>query len=413
MAMRLCKPCYQPHEICLTNLKTWYCAVVPDSTSFTWKPCDCGSNPRVNHNSEIIYYDDAEDPRRLPFDPNLDYRRHTDGAFYDHRVQNLYRNLQIANQLHNCCFTCFKYSYRKGKDCPCRFGYPRSEEELRVIFDKAFHGSPDSFRKGMESGYMSTKIDPSGRKRKIAVPPFNNAHLNSHARDPLLFIAQGVNMDIKFIQDEAGTVEYIGGYISKVERPDFDKVGNIYIKKIAGISRKGLNPSDQQKLNAIGAALLESQIVGATQMCFFLIGLPFILYSRTVEVINSLPKKDLNVRVHGSKAREFIPGEMSALNTGMYSHIGKRKAYEDFLEYNSKMFLDENGNPKECNVTFYALRTAYSTNLLPEKLEKSMPEMEAPLSIEKSTGFINSSEKSFRIGMTLFRKRRICLLFRK
>jgi hypothetical protein len=61
----------------------------------------------------------------------------------------------------------------------------------------------------------ASAMDGRGRKRFVVEPPFNNAHLNNHAFSPLLFIAQRANMDIKFLQDKPGIVEYVGDYASK------------------------------------------------------------------------------------------------------------------------------------------------------------------------------------------------------
>jgi hypothetical protein len=99
----LCQPCVaEHHKSCLTNRNRWKCSVVQDPTDFQWQPCDCRTGV-VAHAQSFTYFADAEDPRRLPFDPSLDYHRDAAG-FRDPRVQNLYRNLQIANQMHKCCF---------------------------------------------------------------------------------------------------------------------------------------------------------------------------------------------------------------------------------------------------------------------------------------------------------------------
>lgn len=44
------------------------------------------------------------------------------GILSDVNVQSQYRGLQIANQLHNCCHTCYKYCNGKAKTC--RFDFP-------------------------------------------------------------------------------------------------------------------------------------------------------------------------------------------------------------------------------------------------------------------------------------------------
>jgi len=395
--MLYCQPC-APHRICLSNLKQWNCKEVDSSSDFDWRPCDCGSS-NVGHGSQLSYFSDAEDPRRLPFDPSFNYTRGKDGLFRDPRVQNLYRNLQIANQMHRCCFTCWKYCFRTKR---CRFGYPRCLCLLRALFAKegsGFSDLSDPTKQAMAEGYMRIKIDGNSRKRNVVEPAFNNAHLNNHAFSPLLFIAQRANMDIKYMEDNSGTVEYIGSYISKTEQPDFKKIGNIYIKKIAGISRLGKTATDLNKLNAVGNALIESQVVGAPQMCFLLLGLPFVMFSRSVEVVNPLPQEDIRRKIIGSDARSFAAPEQSAVNNGATSHFGKRKAYSTLILYYMEKQWD-------CKLTYYALRTQYTSAMIPKKPPKSLRELDHPLAINETTGFISEAEVSFKVGEYMFTKRR-------
>jgi hypothetical protein len=194
-----------------------------------------------------------------------------------------------------------------------------------------FSDLSDPTKQAMAEGYMRIRIDGNSRKRNVVEPAFNNAHLNNHAFSPLLFIAQRANMDIKYMEDNSGTVEYIGSYISKTEQPDFKKVGNIYIKKISGITRLGKTATDLNKLNAVGNALIDSQVVGAPQMCFLLLGLPFVIFSRQVEVVNPLPQEEIRRKIIGSDARSFAAPEQSAINIGATSHFGKRKAYSALI----------------------------------------------------------------------------------
>ena len=414
--LRVCQPCNhqtKQHEICMTNLKTWICSKATDETAFDWMPCNCGaSDVTVAHGSKQEFFSDSEDPRRLPFDESLDYTRDTRG-FQDSRVQNLYRNLQIANQMHKCCFTCFKYCF---KNYICRFGYPRSLAALKKIFEESFKEFADPVKQGMDAGYMVHKTDANGRKRSLVHSAFNNAHLNSHAYSPLLMIAQHANMDVKFMADRSGTVEYIGSYISKTEEPDFVKIGNIFVKRIAGISRSGKSLTDLQKLNAVGNALIDAQVVGAPQMCFLLIGLPFVKFSRPVEVINPLHRSNIRIKVLNSVERQFVSTEVSALSAGLSSHLGKRQAYSEFLLYNKKRF----GNYG--NVTYYAMRTMYTTKLKPVTTEglskqqqqkqsekqskRRITELAQQVQVDEDTGFINLSAKSFTIGKFQFTRRR-------
>ena len=58
------------------------------------------------------YFQDNNDPRRDSFNPDLDYSR--SDIFSSSETQSIYRRLQLANQIHQCCFTCFKYADKNG-----------------------------------------------------------------------------------------------------------------------------------------------------------------------------------------------------------------------------------------------------------------------------------------------------------
>ena len=80
-----------------------------------------------NWNPQKDYFTDKCHPCRTPFNSTWHYERTTTGDFIDINVQNQYRNLQIANQFHDCCGTCFKYCYSQEK--VCRFGFPKPKDE--------------------------------------------------------------------------------------------------------------------------------------------------------------------------------------------------------------------------------------------------------------------------------------------
>jgi hypothetical protein len=56
-------------------------------------------------------------------------------------------------------------------------------------------------------------------------------------------------------------------------------------------------------------------------------------------------------------------------------------------------------------VTYYALRTQYTTSLIPKKPPKALRELDHPLAINE-TGFISESEVSFKAGEYMFTKRK-------
>jgi hypothetical protein len=105
-------------------------------------------------------FDDINDPRRNRFDPSLNYNRDPISLeFLDILVKTLYRKQQLCNQMHECCFSCWKYD----RICKiCRFNYPYCIECC-------------------DNKTTTIKVDKDKRNRKRvrALPPRNNAHINN------------------------------------------------------------------------------------------------------------------------------------------------------------------------------------------------------------------------------------------
>jgi len=388
MEMELCQPCYnatEPSEVCLTPFKTWKCDRFPTGQEFEWRPCDCGLG-REPHGSSKQAFTDDEDPRRLPFNGDLDYT-YRNGVFADSRVQNLCRNLQLANQVHYCCFTCFKYNSR----CICRFMFPRVMAELRAKFNRDYAGAPDPVAEGLSNCYLATRKDGRTRKRIVVVPPVNNAHINNHPSDPLFIAAHHGNSDVKYMPESTGTVEYCTSYSTKAEKHDFNTIANIFTKRLAGINRAGKEMTDLQKLNTVGKAIIDSEKASATQMIMVLCSLKFIEFNRPRENVNPLRRDKIRVRVLPSQVRQFAADSQSALSTGVDSHFGRRDAYSAYLKQVQYLTGDVG------SINFYSFRTAYTTQLVTQKIEKKKSCLSAPLSVDLETGFIDPSNKSFRI----------------
>jgi hypothetical protein len=73
------------------------------------------------------YHEDKNHPCRLPFNSSWDYGKNEDGTFSDINVQRQYRGLQIGNQFHDCCSTCYKYC--QDQERTCRFGFPKPSDD--------------------------------------------------------------------------------------------------------------------------------------------------------------------------------------------------------------------------------------------------------------------------------------------
>ena len=225
---------------------------------YNWKPCK-------------DYFNDMNHPCRLPFNSSWDYTRNTAGEFRDINVQNQYRALQIGNQFHDCCSTCFKYCYSQEK--VCRFGFPKPTDETMI---------EPTVRKDR---------DKKNRIRISVLPQRNNANLNDTAFDPLLVIAHGGNHDLQYIGNSVGAAEYVASYASKSEEPDKKLMSNLYAKKIAYLESLSTHVTDHEKLNAVGNAIVGSSQVGSVQACYSLLRLKFVKSSRRVINLNPLHRK--------------------------------------------------------------------------------------------------------------------------
>jgi hypothetical protein len=224
-----------------------------------------------NWNPYKDYLKDRNHPCRLPFNSTWDYTRNEAGEFSDSNVQNQYRGLQIGNQFHDCCSTCYKYCY--GLEKSCRFGFPKPPDET------------------MLEPCIRKERDKKSRIKINVLPQRNNANLNGTVTDPLLVIAHGGNHDLQYIGNSVGAAEYVASYASKTEEPDKKLMGNLYAKKIAYLESLSAHVTDREKLNAVGNAILGSSQVGSVQACYSLLGLKFVKSSRQVVNLNPLHRK--------------------------------------------------------------------------------------------------------------------------
>ena len=201
------------------------------------------------------------------------YTWDTNGKFHDIRVQILARRLQLAKQMHNCCFTCFKYC--KDNENICRFCFPwpegqnSSSTDVTILKDR----------------------DKKQRVRLRVIPERNNAHVNATFYSPLINCAHGGNSDIQFIMNSHGAAEYAAGYASKPEAPDQKRLQILFMKSIANLQDRDPHVTDRQRLAAAGQAVVGSTQVGAVQANYFILDQQFVISSRNVISINPSKSK--------------------------------------------------------------------------------------------------------------------------
>ena len=221
------------------------------------------------------YFEDMLHPNREYFDSTWNFDRKLNGEFADTRVHKQYRSLQIANQCHRCCFTCFKYCSKH--DQVCRFGFPWLSKDCTfgpiILKDR----------------------DKKSRVKINVLPQRNNAHINTTLFNPLLCLALGSNHDIQYIGNTVGAAEYVASYAAKSEAPDKKVMANIFNKKLKSLSSTVHTVTDRERLYSVGCAILSSSTVGSVQACYSLLGLKFVKSSRAVENVNSLHRKLLSI----------------------------------------------------------------------------------------------------------------------
>jgi hypothetical protein len=227
------------------------------------------------------YFDDKSDPRREHFDGSLDYGRDMeitqDGTilsdeFKCEKVHNMYRRLKLANQMHGCCFTCWKYN-RSGNKI-CRFGFPWDEHICEC--DKTV---------------IRVDRDSRQRKRVRALASRNNGNINATQSDPLSVIAHGGNSDVQYIDNTVGAAEYAASYSSKAEEPDGNLMRNALVRQMASLALKTPQIKHRQRLTAVANAVISATQIGTVQACYFLLGLNVVISSREVINVNALKGK--------------------------------------------------------------------------------------------------------------------------
>jgi hypothetical protein len=317
------------------------------------------------------YFNDDTDPRREPFDGTLNYKRKLDGSFESPQVAKRYRRLQLANQMHLCCKTCFKYC-KPGELKKCRF---------RFVFKRGVEASET------ETVFCKTR-DKNKRMKCYALPKRNNGHVNNTAHSALWATAHGGNHDIKFIDTPYETTQYAASYSAKPESADFKLMKNILARKM-----KFITPgNDRERLKAVANSLLQATQYGGVQACYQLLNLDIVQSSRVVINVNPLPahKIDRKLIIDHTVLQE-MDDEDCVFQRGAGTQLGRRQAYQCFVEQQRNKY-------GACHVTFYLLLTYFSLNISATKKRHSEP----PLLLIDEKGEITTEIQKFQIGDTRY-----------
>ena len=388
----------------LLDEDVWEDTYVKSEKEYEWKP-------------HKHYFDDLKDPRRLRFDEKLDYSMLPNGDFASTTVQLRYRQLQIANQLHECCFTCWKYN--KFGDKSCRSHFPVQADPRDGLDGLLTCNLGDSWQN--ECTIVKDR-DKKNRVRARVLPERNNAHLNGSYKNVLLFCAHGGNVDCKYISNAFGAGLYAADYASKNEAADKKTIRNLWGKKMASAALLSGNPTDQQQLKYVGQAIAASNKVGAVQACYILLNQPLVKSSRVVESVNPLLREHVNRKIQlpnskitksvvlvddeneeeedvdeGSDQDEPLKSNDTVLTNGISSHLGRRDAFEQLTQRQYTLYGC-------CEVTFFSMLTYYTFSI--SKRKKLQTEDIPYLVIDPETGSLSCRDLpkliSLVVGKYLF-----------
>lgn len=330
------------------------------------------------------YFDDAKHPSRYHFGDLKEYDQ-IDGEEIDYArnsatdqirctaVRKRYRRLQLANQMHLCRNSCYKYCNKNGRQ-KCRYDFPRvpiagNSVAPVILKDK----------------------DKRNRPRIKVHSARNNANINNCLQSPVCVLATRGNHDIQFIQNVRGGAEYCSKYASKVEAAETNALQNAINRKLAKyINEKQILPSMRSKLGIVANAVVEAQQVGAVQACYLLGKQKLVLCSRGFVHINTLKR---NLMTHHPVITDEdelaqMDNNASALKVSPSTQMGKRDAYHAYC-----VQQDEAYGVVHVGLTYYAFVASYQTLALPNETTQRTV---APQVLLDEHGFIKNP-KSFVI----------------
>jgi hypothetical protein len=323
------------------------------------------------------YFADSTAPGRERFQVKDYSVNSATGVFSDSTLQILYRRLQLANQMHVCRKSCYKYC-KPHQPKICRYGFTKdpvegNEQQAVIVADR----------------------DRRGRTRTRVLPPRNNGNINNHLRNPLCFVAGKGNQDIQYIQNTTGGAEYCSKYCSKAEAVESTALQNAVNRKLAKYA------SDLQdhehlpllmQLRAVGHAVVGAQQVGTVQACYVLGKLPLVKSSRATEFVNCLKRTQINTRpvIIAEEQLSALADNDSALSDSPTTQHGKRDAYHALW----KQQMQAHG---VVHINFFALLSSYTLEAVTSRNPATKVKEGSKLLMVDSNGFI-VKPVTFKLG---------------
>jgi hypothetical protein len=254
-----------------------------------------------------------------------DYNLTADFEFEDSEVQTEFRRLQLANQVHVCRTSCFKYC-KPGERKKCRYGYPmeRNEENIdnvTISTDK------------IKYNHYRTRVNPTR----------NNAHLNPCPRSPLMFLAARGNQDLQYIQNKTGGAVYTSKYAAKADTPDSRALQNAISRKIAQQTLQ-LDPHASMTfsaaMRAVLNAMVQSVVIGTVQACYILSKNQLVKSSRKGINLNTLIRKEVTTHsiIVDKSTLDDMDDQDSAINNSPATQFGRRDAYYELYKQQKRKY---------------------------------------------------------------------------
>jgi hypothetical protein len=296
-------------------------------------------------------FDDAHQPERQRFDPELNYELHQSSVPKSAIVGLKVQQLQISSYMHRCRQQCFKYCAHKPRRLwKCRYEFP-VQKTIQCCNSEIFCHDSDVAQVLIDK-------DQKSRTRLRVLPARNNSHLAPSPKSPLMTLAAGGNTNLQFLTNKYGAVEYTTSYIGKVDMPETKIVINT-ITKLLGMG----DEHHRNVLKAVLNGLSNGRRVSSTEAALYFLQHRVVDYSRTIKVINPKPIQNVNMNIDLDASADVDTSESGLKETSQHS---VRKDYAIFLKKQIQMH-------GRCEVSFYSFITSFRCTTITKKKHNAVP----------------------------------------
>lgn len=181
--------------------------------------------------------------------------------------------------------SCWKYCKDNETERICRYNFPRSLCVQTHIANE------------YSERYKAMKVCVEFKR--------NHSLINNHS--PWLLVHHRANMDAQFVCNATGAATYACMYCSKAEAPDKDIINAKTRSMLLREKACGVPDTLQKKLYLTSMAVYSSREVCMQEICWYLLGFPFVFSSRSFVKINLLPPSMHYKVLLPTPARDKLP----------------------------------------------------------------------------------------------------------